>query len=235
MKPKIVLDVGAGMWKHYKDYLTPHKPYSIFCFEPHPELNKKLVDIQAECTDLHVSSCAVSDESKENRPFYILNDPVASSLCQLNSSGIRKWKYPFRRPAFRVIDTIKVNTTSVHDFVKDNKFIKKYGIHLLNIDIQGDCVSVLDGIPHSLYKKIKRIIIKCIDVPFELYKHQSEVVDVIDKLRVNNFTLLRGCKYSRGQEQILEFVNNAHHPNHHEMNPMFRLLDTGEFMIDLDG
>ena len=241
MSVKIVLDVGAGMWKSYNKYINIHKPYEIIAFEPHPELNKKLFDLKNKIVGTDISEkiiiheYAVSDvNSNKLSKFYLLNDPVASSLCPLNKNCVRRWKYPLRRPLFRIIDTINVKTITLSDFAKNHKRIKKFGIELLNIDIQGNCCKVLDGISLELYRKIKRIIIKCIDTPFELYIGQSDIVDVIDKLRMNDFALIRGVGYSRGQEKIMEFVNKRFMPSHKEMNPIFNILETGEFVINLE-
>ena len=236
MKPKIILDVGAGMWRSYRDLSTLHKPYIIHSVEPHPELHKKLIDIKKNNSShsLHINNRAISTKTKSGENFYVVNDPVASSLCKLNHEGIRNWKYPLRRAPFKVVDIVKVDVISIHDYIKDNKIIKKYGIDLLNIDIQGNCMDVLEGIKDTTFKKIKRIIIKCIDVPFELYENQTDVIDIIDKLRINDFILLRGAKYSRDQEQILEFVNKSHNPSHIDMSPMFKITESGDFIIEVD-
>lgn len=240
MPRTIIIDVGAGMYATYQEKLASHPNLTIVAFEPHPTLFKKMLHTKQLWNNnnntiderLQVHQCAVSDKSRTGVPFHLLNDPIASSLSPLNNKGVAKWKYPFGRKRFSVQKTIKVNTTSLSDFVNDNPYIKTNGIELLNIDVQGDCLKVLHGISRTVYCRIKRIIIKCIDTPFELYRGQSDVVDIIDELKIHDFTLIGGSEYSRGQEQILELVNKRFKPTQTELQPLFK-VSGGTLSIDI--
>ena len=50
------------------------------------------------------------------------------------------------------------------------------------------------------------------------------MVDIIDLLEINGFGLIRGKRYSRDQEHILEFVNLSTNATH---QPWFYIDKTG--------
>lgn len=239
MPVNVVVDIGAGMYKTFERKLNSNNNLIIIAFEPHPELYQKLINAKEKYDEtikerLLIYNCAISDKKTKHKDnFYILNDPVASSLSRLNGNGAAKWKYPFGRKRFAISKIIKVDVLSLKQFFKTQTSlkIKRATIDLLNVNMQGDCLKILNGIDTNLYNKIKRIIIKCIDTPFELYNNQPDIVDIIDKLRIHNFTLLRGAEYSRGQEQILEFINTRFRPSQADLNPLFRITEIGEFII----
>lgn len=236
---KLIVDVGAGMWQSYSEKLRSNKYLTIIAFEPHPQLFQKLNNLKSKWikhdrtleSRFILSDKAVYHKSLKNVNFYLINDSVASSLSKLVTDGIKKWKYPFGRSRFRVKNTKKINTISLSDFFA-NHTSSNLGIDLLHIDIQGDCESVLRGIDQNLYRKIKRITIKVIDIPFALYNPQSDVVDIIDHLKINNFTLIRGTQYSRNQEQLLEFVNTGFSRSKgYDLNPIMILDEDGKIVI----
>ena len=80
-------------------------------------------------------------------------------------------------------------------------------IDLLNVDFRGDCLSALLGITPNIFRKIKRIIIRTIDVDVDIYRPQSDIVDIIDLIKVHDFTLFRAVECLGGQEKIMEFIN----------------------------
>jgi len=238
----IIIDVGAGMWKEYQRLLQSSNNFYIISFEPHPKLYQNIYDMKMRWEKnndsikqrFKLNNTAVSNKTKQNIKFYLTNDPVASNLYPLDKNGVREWKYPFNRNLFSIKDTINVDCITLTDYIKKHDFLKKRFVDLLNIDVQGTSIQVLDGISDKLFSKIKRIIVKCIDTHFELYLNQSNIVDVIDKLTVNGFTLIKGMSYSRTQERILEFVNTRFKPTQGELNPTFRIIETGELIIDVN-
>lgn len=255
---KFVIDIGAGLYKQYPEYLIANQKLILVAFEPHQELYHKITKLKDQWNNnehiaynkhnqFYVYNIAISDENKENAPFYEFNDPVASSLANLNINGAREWKYPFQRKRFAINQTTHIKQLTLAKFLEKNKPLKKKTIDLLNIDIQGTPHKVLNGITKEMFKKIKRIVVKCIDVPFELYENQSNVIQIIDKLKVHNFTLVRGFKKSHDQEQILEFANKLfnfspseislpppHTPHANVIiHPISRLTDNGDMIVNI--
>lgn len=233
---ELIIDVGAGLWKSYSKKMGSNKHLIIVAFEPNKKLYLRLNDLRKSWikkdstlrSKYILSNKAVHYKTQKNIDFYVVNDPVASSLSKLINDGIKKWKYPFGRTKFHVDKVDKVDSITLSDFFANNKQLKP-NIDLLNIDIQGNCELVLKGISSNLYRKIKRIIVKVIDISFKLYCPQADIVDIIDCLKVHNFTLIRGIEYSRKQEQILEFINKRLiNDNNKNIYPIFRLDQNGE-------
>lgn len=238
MPHEVVIDVGAGMWKTYEQKLDVNKNLIIMAFEPCKTLVQKIREEKetfnaSNKSRLLIYDCAISDYTGKGT-FYIVNDPVASSLSSLNSAGIAKWRYPFGRKKFSIRKKEIINVYCLTEFINTcvPPNVKKGSIELLNINIQGNCLKVLEGISNNLLRKIKRVIVKCIDIPFNLYVDQTDIVDIIDKLRVHDFTLIRGEPYSRNQEQIIEFVNLYFRPTQKQLTPWFRITETGELIVN---
>lgn len=234
---KLILDVGAGMYKNYPTILSHNKNTKIIAFEPHPDLYKKLIasdiyNIFNDTDRLQIHNIAIIDDKTHgNAKLYMINDPVASSLLKLNPEGVRQWKYPFLRPSFKTIDYVDIPSISIAKFMES---IKRHHncIELLNVDVQGYELNVLQGITPELFKRIYRIIVKCIDPEIKLYNKQSDIVDIFDTLEIHGFGLVHGTQYSRNQEHILEFINIDIHKHrnsttHHTTNPIAYIDKTG--------
>jgi hypothetical protein len=97
-------------------------------------------------------------------------------------------------------------------------------------------MQVLCGIDKKTYRLIKRIVVKVIITPFELYDEQSHVVDVLDTIRSNNFKLLRSTENSNKQERYLEFANLQYFKPSDTAQPShwFNIDSTGQFGLDID-
>lgn len=214
---RTIIDVGSGLWFDYNNLLNMNKHVKIYAFEPCPDLFLKLNEMRSKWIKhdhtindrFMLYDTAVYNLSKPDVKFNIFNDSVASSISSLSATGAQKWDYPFNRARFKIVKTIPIHTITLTDFISHNKHYITT-IDLLNIDIQGDCYKVLQGMTSDIYKKIKRIIIKVIDIPYMLYKPQTDMIQIFDTLRAHNFTLIRGVDISKNQEKRLEFANKLY-------------------------
>lgn len=245
----IIVDVGGGLHTEYFKLLHKYGSLNIYTFEPHPDLYKKLslyksptngangansADEIKEYERLTIYQKAVSDSVNKNVNFFCVNDPCASSLLPLNGSAVKKWKYPLHKPTFKSVETIFVDTTTLKDFSNQlNKNNIMQELDLIFIDVQGTELKVLRGITPIIFKHTKRIIVKCIDVDFELHIGQDDIVDIIDHLEIYGFGIVRTESYSHGQEKIIEFVNTQKitpvNPS-----PWLKLEKTGKITININ-
>lgn len=239
----IIIDIGAGMWRQYERLLKAAKNVHIVSFEPHPITFQTIFDIKESLIKIDetvqyrfkLNKFAVTNRTKKSVNFYLVNDPAASSLSPFDNTGVSLWKYSSSRcKRFEINKTIKVDSVTLTDYIQSEKIIKNQFIELLNIDVRCTCLNILDGISDTLFAKIKRIIIRCMDTPFELYTQQSDIVDVIDKLKVNGFLLIKGIQYSSDQERVLEFVNNRFSSSQKDRLPISKLNEPGDLIIDVN-
>ena len=239
-----IIDVGAGLVDSYRALLGQHTGLHIASFEPHPEVYSEIVKkkeqwcVNSPCIQarLMVYQQAISVHEGDS-PFYMLNNRTSSSIYPLNGEGASRWRYPFGRPRFRVQKRIDVPCTTISKHINDNRIETSTNtVDLLFIDVQGCAMQVLCGIDKKTYRLIKRIVVKVIIAPFELYDEQSHVVDVLDTIRSNNFKLLRSTEYSNKQERYLEFANLQYFKQSDTVQPShwFNIDSTGQFRIDID-
>lgn len=204
-----IVDIGAGKYIKYRQWLSRFKKLKIYAFEPHPENFKKLEKIKNELPNdcskrLFIFKKAISNK-KGTFPFYITNDQSCSSLLPLVHENIRKWKYPAGRKLFKTVKTIQTETIKLTDILDEYNI---HSIELLNVDTQGNSLDILSTLTFKQFSTIKEILVKvhspgCI----ELYKGQCESYDVSRLLKRRYFQIFKSTNYSHGQEQILNFVN----------------------------
>ena len=207
---RYILDVGAGLYKHYKKWLRNNTDFFIFAFEPNIENYKKLISLKSKLrigsTRLIILNCALWSKSVDGIPFYIANDINASSLLPFVEKNIIRWKHPIGRRKLKTKHVAYVQTKTLDLILKEFDLEKKY-IDLLYIDIQGNSFDVLKGLSGCNISHFKQIYIKVITTSFELYKNQSKIDEILDWMEIHDFEIDKVLDYSRDQEEWLRFLN----------------------------
>jgi len=204
-----IIDIGAGKYNKYSDWLSKHTSLKIYSFEPHPDNFKKLQSLKSTFdlksqNRLYIFDIAISDINGEI-PFYVNNDKSSSSVLPLVVDNVKKWKYPIGRTYFKPVKTITVKSLTLDSVLEKYKINH---IEFLNIDTQGDSLQILKSLDFKYYSMIKQILVKahtpdCI----ELYKNQCNSYDVTQLLKRRYFQLYKAVNYSSSQEQLLIFLN----------------------------
>lgn len=205
-----IVDVGAGKYKEYEKWLSNFPSLKIHAIEPHPDNFERLVKMRStlqpqSLNRLHLHKVAISNTPSKQLPFFINNDKSSGSLLPLVEKNVRRWINPVGRRFLKTINTINVEVISLSKFIESNRIST---IELLNVDVQGSSLDVLESMSMKSYHTTKQILVKahspgCV----ELYESQCDGYDVTRCLKKRYFTLLRAHDYSFGQEQIMNFIN----------------------------
>lgn len=204
-----IVDIGAGRYNKYSDWLTKHSSLKIYVFEPHPEHFSKLEELRSSFDTesqnrLLLFNIAISKKNG-SIPFYINNDPSSSSVYPLVEENVKRWHYPIGRRYFKPLKTINVTSMTLQNAFEKNKI---NNVEMLNIDTQGDSLAILESLDFKRFSTIKQIIVKAHNPTcIELYKNQCNSYDVIRLLKRRYFQLFKSTSYSNGQEEILNFLN----------------------------
>lgn len=205
----IIVDIGAGKYKKYKNWLTIYPDLRIYAFEPHIQNYKKISKMRetlsaTSAKRLFLINSAVSND-ESTRPFYVCRDGNSSSLLPFEKKNVHKWKYPVGHRVFKTIKTIQCKTTTLENIF--NRYNIKC-VELLNIDTQGNSLEILSTLKSGQYNSIKKIMVKAhTEIGFNIYINQCYSYDVAKFLKRRFFQLFNKTAYSRGQEEILEFIN----------------------------
>lgn len=147
-KVQIIFDLGANQGGITKEYKKIFQDARIYCFEPFPEMFKKLSDNVIGYDDVHVYNKAISYKT-EKRTFYINENVDTNSLLESQHTGMRSDAQVKNR------SIIEVEAISLDEFCKDNKISK---IDILKMDIQGGELDALRGAEQLLKDKKIRLI-----------------------------------------------------------------------------
>lgn len=144
-----IFDVGANKG-HYTALVETilkkiDRDYSIYSFEPNPQLAQILGERFYENENINVIDCGLGSANKSS----VLNIPGQShSMSSFYLRDIDKFKGSS-------LQKIQVNIQSLDNFVKKNSIQQ---IDLLKIDVEGYELECLKGAIHSIDSKIIRII-----------------------------------------------------------------------------
>lgn len=208
-----IVDVGAGLRRRYQDWLTEFSGLIIHAIEPHPDLANELRSLASQLEEnkltngnrLHVHEFAASSENGRCA-FHLSNDKSSSSTLPFATENLRKWKYPLGRRLFKNIGEIEVKCKTLHTFFRDHNI---RGVTFLNIDTQGNALSVLEGLMDQAdWNRIQDINVKVHTIDWGLYHGQTVNYHVFDLCRRRYFSLRERTSRTRGQEDILCFKSN---------------------------
>ena len=194
----IIVDVGAGLRRHYKSWLAKHSGLHIHAIEPHPELAAELRALDFQRLHVHEFAATAKNESVV---FHLCSDRGSSSTLPFVTANIRRWLYPMGRRPFRTLRTINVEGKTLSAFFAEHNI---GGIALLNIDVQGNSSEVLRGLTDTKdWNRVKEINVKVHTINFELYAGQSVNYQILDMCRRHYYTLRHRRTFNRGQEDVL--------------------------------
>ena len=194
-----IIDVGAGAFNEYAEWIRTRPGLEIHAIEPHPELAEAL---KARTKSLNVSVYQLMIGG--NGVLHVANPPSCSSTLPFRMENVRRWKYPPGTTKtfcnHGVINDIP--SVSISQFIEQT--IPKFKqIDLLNIDVQGNTMDVLRTI--DCWDRIEKIIVKVHIIDWELYQGQSKSTDVIDLLTAAGYHIVSENIISRGQEKRIIF------------------------------
>jgi FkbM family methyltransferase len=203
-----IVDVGAGKYKKYEKWLSKFPALKVYAIEPHPENFKKLEKLKNDLLPnsskrLILFQCAISDTSGRSQ-FHVNNDSSSGSLLELDQESVKRWRYPIGRRFLKTIKKIYVDVVTLSSIFEKHKI---NSVELLNIDTQGDSLSVLNSLSAKQFFCIKQILVKAHSPGCTLYKNQCESYDVVRFLKRRYFQLFKTLDYSHCQEQLLNFIN----------------------------
>lgn len=209
----LVVDVGAGLRRRYKDWLTEFPGLIIHAIEPHPELAASLRR-QAEELEkddftsggrLKVHEFAATNKDGSCK-FYLCSNQSSSSTLPFVQANLRRWRYPLGHRLFKPAGEIEVQGKTLHTFCKEQSI---RGINFLNIDVQGNSMEVLQGLKDAYdWDRIKEINLKVHSIDWELYQSQSVNYHVLDLCRRHFFSLDNRTSTTRQQEDVLSFKSD---------------------------
>ena len=205
-----VIDVGAGLKRRYKDWLSQFPGLVIYAIEPHPELAAGLTKLAEKLEQDDLTSgnrlrihefVAVAPNTPSPVTFHLSNDKSSSSTLPFVMKNIRKWRYPLGRRMFKTVKQIQVPAKTLHAFCEKENI---RGVSFLNVDVQGDALHVLEGLETAQdWDRIDEINVKVHSIEWELYATQSVNYHVLDMCRRHYFSLEDKKARTRNQEDLL--------------------------------
>ena len=185
--PVTIFDVGAHNGQTSITYLNLFNEPEIYAFEPSPASFELLKTSVANYPGVKVFNTALGNITGEV-PFYVNRSSETNSLLATHSEGSNYWD----DNVLDTIDTIKINATTVDEFVKNNGVEK---IDILKIDTQGTEYQVIEGASRSIKQnKIKIIYLEIITMP--TYQNQKHFDEILSLLRDKGFRLYNLYNYS---------------------------------------
>lgn len=201
-----IIDVGGGAYNEYAEWIRIRPGLEIHAIEPHPELAAVL---RRKTPFVHEMLIGASGASGASGVDLILANPLScSSTLPFQMNNIRRWKYPAGGKLFSNTGVIKgIPNMTLTQFVE--RHIPKFKrIDLLNIDVQGNTMSVLNSISSETWERIEKIIVKVYLIDWELYIGQSSTAEVLNTITQHGYHIVSEHVISRGQEKRVIFDRN---------------------------
>lgn len=226
----VFLDIGSGDGSRAQNWVAIDRNAHVFCFDP-IEKNYLAAKKRSNSTRvgptglerLHAVKAAVSASATNiNEPnvakFYCANDMSSCSLLPFEEASITKWKYPPGKIFFKTIDIIEVPTVRIDNFLLERRIEH---VAFVRIETQGSALDVLK----SFGKKLQSVMEFAIKVhteknDFAIYQGQTRKDDLVAFMSKNGFSIYDKIEWSRGQEEIIWFVNRlvTKHQRHFDLN-----------------
>jgi len=181
----IMFDVGANHGTDSIPFISQHKDWICFAFEPTPYLITHLKNNTSHMSNrYHIIPYAVSDHNGEAN-FNIAGqaDWGCSSLLTFSSDLDQTWP---GRTDFKVTETIKVKVITLKTFIDEISPIPITQIDKFHCDTQGSDLKVLKGMGNYI-SLIKQGVVEAANKQNILYKNQNTVNETNEYLRQNNF------------------------------------------------
>jgi FkbM family methyltransferase len=217
----VMFDIGSGNSSRAVKWLINDRRAHAFCFDPLNECYEK------GCTAakdkyvkgrLHVFPLAVTSNAPlegHTVPMYCANDRSSCSLLPFGDiSDIKQWKYPAGRVFFRTTDVIQVPAIRMDKFIVDRRLER---ISFVRVETQGTALDVVRSFGQHI-SKVMEFAIKVHTVPFDIYQNQTTKKELLDYMDSKGFNVYGAQSWSRGQEEIIWFVNLKYARSGHLMH-----------------
>ena len=231
MKRAHIIDVGSRRPQEYKELLELYDDIVIEVFEPllsKSEMIASYIDglPRHQRSRLIVNNIALSDEYKKQRSFYVTNDLQYSSLNSPTNRGLLLWNShdQSHKHPLNVINVISTKTERLDDWLRDNeKLYRNLNIKLgvvesLNVFMYGDLFHLFDGLNSKELKAIKSIRIFLLTTPFDLYKDQTNLIELEDMLIDMKFKLYSRKQFTSSYKELVIFNNTRFFRNRSKNN-----------------
>ena len=208
----VMFDIGSGNGTRAHDWLKIDRRAHAFCFDPLNECyekacetsNKRFVKGRLHAFKLAITSDAPIEDGEKT--FYCSNDRSSCSLLPFASGdAIKRWRYPPGRVFFRTTDEIQVPVMRMDKFMADRRLNR---VTFVRIESQGTALDVVKSFGQKI-SQVMEFAIKVHVTPFELYQNQTTKEELVNYMERNNFDIYGTQEWSRGQEEIIWFVNRA--------------------------
>lgn len=189
---KIFFDVGANNGSSSLDFISNHKEYICFAFEPTPVLAQNLRNESSKrklADRYHVIEKAVCDYNGVSS-FNIAGqrDWGCSSLLEFSENLNKTWP---DRTDFKFTDTVNVDVITLKKFIEELSPIPITSIDYFHCDTQGTDLKVLKGLGEYISLIREGVIEVAANSTVMLYKNQHTKFDAVEFLQQHNFKITK--------------------------------------------
>ncbi len=183
----VVFDVGAHHGQTAIQYNRLFKNCRIYSFEPYADSFKILKETIKKEKNIEVFNIAFWNKVGEVN-LHVNKYSATNSILPTHREASNTWG----ENLLNTLETIKVSSTTIDDFVEKKRINK---IDILKLDTQGTEYFIIEGAINTIKKgKIKLIYIEIITLP--TYQGQKHFDEILSLLRLNGFKLYNMYNYS---------------------------------------
>lgn len=205
----IIFDIGASVGEFSKKY---SKNSTIYAFEPNKLNLITLIDNCKNLKNYFIIDKAVSD-IEGYMDFYESNYTNASSLLPF-TENTKIWLNPNPTlPILKTINTYKVDTIRLDKFIEKNNINQT--IDFIKIDTQGHDLKVIKSLGDHIFR-VREILAEVQTTNYELYKNQTKKSELVEYMKIHDFSLKKNQQTSKNQEENIWFTNNKFY-NHYNL------------------
>lgn len=212
----VFLDIGCGDGSRAESWIEGDQSAHVFCFDPRPECcqsvtarSTRIATQRKQIKRMHafqvaITESAISTNGAENKAnLYVLNDVSSCSLLPLRIENVRRWKYPAGRHYFETTDTVEVKTMRMDKFLADRRIEQ---VLFARVETQGSALDVLKSFGKRV-TSVMEFAIKVHIADFPIYQGQTTREELLQFMSANGFAVFGKMPWSKGQEEIIWFVN----------------------------
>lgn len=217
----VMIDIGSGNASRAFEWLNMDRRAHAFCFDPLDDCYQKGAKASRDkyvANRLHVFPLAITSNAPpegQTVNMYCANDRSSCSLLPFaGPDAVKKWRYPPGRVFFRTTEVIKVPAMRMDKFIVDRRLNR---ITFVRIETQGTALDVVKSFGQHI-SKVMEFAIKVHTIPYDLYAGQTTKAELVDFMDNAGFAVYGTQSWSRGQEEIIWFVNRKYSRSGHLMH-----------------